>query len=67
MKLHKKLGKYKPIEVPYKVWTCFGENSQVIHISGDQACFGEDYKNLEELREAIEWYADQLGGEVKWS
>lgn len=65
-KLVNQLKAYKPIEVPYSVWTCFGKDSQSITLAGDQASFGCDYKSLEELRKAIEWYAGQLGGKVKW-
>jgi hypothetical protein len=67
MKLYKQLQKYKPIEVPYKVWVCFGQQSKLIHVAGDQASLGEDYVDLEQLREAISWYADQLGGKITWS
>lgn len=66
MKLKERLSTYKDIEVPYEVWTCFGEKAKAIFVAGNQASLGEDYKNLEQLRNAIEWYADQLGGKVKW-
>lgn len=65
-KLHKRLEEYRPIEVPYHVWTVFGNESKFILVSGDTASLGEDYKTLAELRKAIEWYADQLGGKIKW-
>lgn len=65
-KLAQRLKEHSDIEVPYSVWTCFGEQSKVISIAGKQASLGEDYKEIEELRKAIEWYADQLGGKVKW-
>lgn len=55
--LAKRLKEHKDIEVPYHVWTCFG----------DQASLGEDAKSLDELRKAIEWYVEQLDGKVKWS
>lgn len=35
-------------------------------MSGDQASFGKDFGSLQELRTAIQWYVDQLGGTVKW-
>lgn len=54
------------IEVPYHVWTVFGEETKKITFAGDQACLGCDYKNITELRTAIEWYAAQMGGTVKW-
>lgn len=66
MKLSDKLKDYKPIEVPYHVWTCFGEDSKSILLAGEEASLGCDYKSLDELRTAIEWYVDQLGGKVKW-
>jgi hypothetical protein len=44
----------------------FGEECKEVRIAGDQASFGCDYKSLPELREAIEWYAKQLGGKVEW-
>lgn len=34
----------------------------LIGIGSDDA----DYGSLEEVRTAIEWYAEQLGGKVKW-
>lgn len=67
MKLKELLKRQKDIEVPFEVWSCFGEKAKEIFIAGDTASLGEDYKTLEQLRAAIEWYADQLGGKVKWS
>ena len=61
-----RLKEHTDIEVPYSVWTCFGEKSKVITIAGDQASLGEDYKSLEELRKALDWYVNELGGSVKW-
>jgi hypothetical protein len=66
MKLKERLSTYEDIEVPYEVWTCFGENCKHIRTFGDQATLGEDFATLEQLRAAIDWYADQLGGKVKW-
>lgn len=65
-KLHEQLKLQSDIEVPYHVWTCFGEKSKVITLAGDQASLGEDYKKLDELRKALDWYVNQLGGQVKW-
>lgn len=58
----------KDIEVPWHVWTKFGEGSKKISMQGNLASLTNDgdYGNLEELRRAVEWYVDQLGGEVKW-
>lgn len=66
-KLADRLKEHKDIEVPYHVWTCFGNQSKEVLLSGNQASFGEDYKSLEELRNAIEWYVEQLDGKVKWN
>lgn len=66
MKLKQLLERQKDVEVPFHVWTVFGEKAKGIFIAGDQASLGEDYKTLEQLRAAIDWYADQLGGKVKW-
>jgi hypothetical protein len=62
-----RLFEHTDIEVPYHVWTCFGEKAQSISLAGNQASLGEDYHSLTELRKAIEWYVGQLGGNVKWS
>lgn len=61
------LDEYKDISVPWNVWRFFGnENGKVISFGGDTASFGEDYGNIDELRNAVEWYVKQLGGKVKW-
>jgi len=57
---------YKDIEVPFHVWRLFSTQAKHISFMGNQASFGEDFASIEELRTAIEWYADQLGGAVKW-
>lgn len=68
MKLKDRLELQSNIEVPWNVWRMFGnvEKTAVIYVQGNQASFGEDFGDLEELRTAIEWYADQLGGKIKW-
>ncbi len=66
MKIQEQLKLQSDIEVPWHVWSKFSDKCKVVSISGNQASFGEDYGTLEELRRAIEWYADQLGGEVRW-
>lgn len=66
MKLKEQLKLQKDIEVPYDVWRMFGENAKYVLIRGDQASFGEDFGTIEELRKAVGWYADQLGGKVRW-
>ena len=67
-KLAEQLKLQQDIEVPYNVWRFFGTKdvTGTVRIAGDQACFGEDYGTQEELRKAVEWYVDQLGGKVKW-
>lgn len=62
-----RLDSYSPIDVPYNVWTKFGEKSKQVLIAGDQVSLGEDYASLEQAQEAIEWYVNQLGGKVEWS
>jgi hypothetical protein len=67
MKLKEQLELQSDIEVPWSVWRLFGsENCKYISIRGDQASFGEDYGSKEELRAAIAWYVEQLGGKVEW-
>lgn len=66
MKVKDQLKLQKDIEVPYNVWRFFGQQSKIITVAGNQASFGEDYGTQEELRNAIEFYVDQLGGKVKW-
>lgn len=66
MKIKEQLKLQKNIEVPYHVWRMFGEDCKVIIMAGDQASFGEDFGSLQELRSAIQWYVEQLGGKVKW-
>ena len=66
MRLKEQLELQSDIEVPWHVWRLFSENCKRISIGGAQASFGEDYGSKEELRVAIEWYVEQLGGKVKW-
>lgn len=66
MKLNQQLKLQKNIEVPYHVWRMFGDQCKFITLAGSQASLGEDYGSREELRKAIEFYVDQLGGKVKW-
>lgn len=66
MKIKEQLKLQKNIKVPYHVWRMFGEDCKVIIMAGDQASFGEDFGSLQELRSAIQWYVEQLGGKVKW-
>jgi hypothetical protein len=68
MRLKEQLELQSDIEVPWHVWRMFGNKSKngTVNIRGDQASFGEDFGSKEELRAAIEWYAEQLGGKIKW-
>lgn len=68
MKLNEQLKLQKDIEVPWHVWRMFGNCAKRISLHGDQASltYQGDFANQEELRKAIEFYVDQLGGTVKW-
>jgi hypothetical protein len=67
MKLNEQLDLQSDIEVPWGVWRMFAcENGRSISVNGNHASFGGDYGSKEELRAAIAWYVDQLGGKVKW-
>ena len=65
-KLKQQLKLQKDIEVPYHVWRFLGTNSKFILVRGDEASLGEDFGKIEELRKAVEFYVDQLGGKIKW-
>jgi hypothetical protein len=67
-KLKEQLKLQKDIEVPWHVWTKFGQCAKKISLHGNQASLTDeaDFANLEELRIAIDWYAEQLGGKIKW-
>jgi hypothetical protein len=65
-KLAEKLKSHKDIEVPFEVWRFFGTEAKIIAIAGNNASLGEDFGSLNELRHAVAWYVDQLGGEVTW-
>jgi hypothetical protein len=54
------------VEVPFNVWTKFRENRRPISIVGTEICLGEDYCSIDQAREAVEWYVNQLGGTVNW-
>lgn len=65
-KLIEQIKLQKDIEVPFHTWRFFGSSCKRINLAGEQASFGEDYGNVEELRKAIEFYVEQLGGKVNW-
>lgn len=55
------------VEVPFKIWSMFGQQQKFISILGNDISLGEDYGDLKAARTAIEFYVTQLGGTVKWS
>jgi hypothetical protein len=66
MKVIEQVKLQKDIEVPFDVWRMFGGECKLIKVAGGQASFGSDYGTVEELREAVKFYVEQLGGTVKW-
>lgn len=69
MKVIEQVKIQKDIEVPWNVWTKFGESAKHITIMGKQVSLTSegDFGSVEELRKAVEFYVEQLGGTVKWS
>lgn len=73
MKLIDKYNKIQEIGTeiitPWEVMRTLGAKS--MRIMGDQICLNyqtdSDYVSLEEAREAVAWYAYQLGGKIVWS
>ena len=65
-KLIEQIKMQNDVEVPHNVWRFFGSNSKIITLAGNQASFGEDFGTVDELRKAVEFYVDQLGGKVNW-
>lgn len=61
------IGSTPPIKFPHNVSRFFIGGPHSIEFASEQASFGEDYGSLTELRSAVEWLVDQLGGKVKWS
>lgn len=66
LEMHKIAKENSEIEVPYKVWVKFGDKQKTILIHGNEISLGEDYASLNDCREAVAWYVEQLGGKVKW-
>lgn len=52
-------------EVPWHVARFF-RDFKAISIMGDQISLGEDYGNLEEVRNVLGWLVGQLGGTIAW-
>jgi hypothetical protein len=69
MKIIEQVKLQEDIEVPWRVWTKFGQSAKCITVMGKHVSLTDqgDFGTIEELREAIEFYVDQLGGTVKWS
>lgn len=55
-------------EYPWHVWTVFFDKKCKPEIMGEQISMGynTDYKTLDEVRTALEYMVDQMGGKVKW-
>lgn len=68
------IDKYKKIQrlgyeekIPWHVaHVLSNEHGSYISVSGSDVSLGEDYVSLEQARKAVEWYANQLGGRIKW-
>ena len=68
---YNKIQDLNKTEVPWKVWTCFESNDKILlnhglEIAGSQICLGGDFKELDQVRESLEWLVDQLGGKISW-
>jgi hypothetical protein len=64
MKIKDVLEKEQPeIEIPYRVWVCFWKEKPNPQFAGDSVSLTNetDYATLEELREAVRWFMDELG------
>ena len=62
-KINQKINK-----VPYRVWVVFYDKKPSILIHNDLISMGDtgDFVGVEQAQDAIEWYAEQLGGKVVW-
>lgn len=56
------------IKMPWSLARLFPGSSKNkrIDFSGDTASLGEDYCNIHEIREGLDWLVGQFGGKVKW-
>jgi hypothetical protein len=61
------LRENKRVEVPYHVWTTFGEGCKEIIFSSKEASLGLDFKSEEQIKKSLEWYVNQFGGTVEWT
>lgn len=66
--IHKQMKKLSndAEDIPWGVWTCFWESKPSIDIGPDYFLLEGDSKNLEEMRDGVEWLVKQFGGTVKW-
>ena len=66
--IHKQMKKLSndAEDIPWRVWTCFWESKPSIDIGPDYFLLEGDSKNLEEMRDGVEWLVKQFGGTVKW-
>lgn len=68
MKLIDKFAKIQKIgthvDVPWSIYRILGPKR--IYIIGDQIDLGVDTGDIEEVRNAVAYYVEQLGGKVEW-
>lgn len=58
------MGKEQPL--PFDFWRFVGNKQRTIGIFGDQLSMGEDYMDLQEVRQAFSKVVAELGGTIKW-
>jgi hypothetical protein len=58
----------KMSNIPYHVWRIMPGHKDCVAVFDDQISIANDgdLVTVDELRKAIEWYVEQLHGEVKW-
>ena len=54
-------------EIPFHVWCCFWESRPELYIDPYGIQILGDNNSVDSFRIAIEWFAEQFGGKVKWS
>lgn len=64
IKTNEKIRKELNDEAPYNTKSMFVDFR--IDIYGDQICFGEDFKSLDDAREGVEYLVKLLGGKTTW-
>jgi hypothetical protein len=64
---HEYINRLKLDEIPHIVIQAFGHIAKQVSVTDNEICLGEDFLSVDEAREAIAWYVDQLGGKVTWS